>query len=55
MRDTFQADETPTISRNNERRVWQAVKSLAVEGLSRYPNDIEEDMEMLKRTDLTFN
>ena len=45
----------PTISRNNERRVWQAIKALAVLGLSRYPGTYDEDKEILKRTDLTFN
>ena len=45
----------PTISRNNEKRVWQAIKGMAAQGLARYPNTIEEDREILTRTDLTFN
>ena len=28
---------------------------MAAEGLSRYPQTLEEDLEILKRTDLTFN
>ena len=45
----------PTISRQNERRVWEAIKSMASEGLARYPQSYDEDMEILKRPDLTFN
>ena len=28
---------------------------MSAEGLARYPQSLEEDMEILKRTDLTFN
>lgn len=51
----FQADEVPTISKRNERRVWIRIKAMAEEALARYPNTLEEDYEILKREDLSFN
>lgn len=45
----------PTISRHNERRVWSVIKGMAAEGLSLYPHSLDEDREILKRPDLTFN
>ena len=53
--NTFQADEVPTISKRNERKVWERIKSMAQEALSRYPQTLEEDMEILQRENLTFN
>ena len=45
----------PTISKRNERKVWEAIKAMAQEGLERYPHSLEEDMEILKKEDLSFN
>ena len=53
--NAFKADDVPTISKRNERKVWATIKSTCEEALSRYPHTLEEDMEILKRTDLTFN
>lgn len=33
----FQADDIPTISKHNERKVWLKIKEICEEGLSRYP------------------
>lgn len=45
----------PTISKRNERKVWETIKAMSQEGLERYPTTLQEDMETLQRTDLTFN
>ena len=45
----------PTISKRNEKKVWESIKSMCEEGLSRYPSTLEEDMEILQRDNLTFN
>ena len=47
----FQADELPTISKRNERKVWLRIKEMAQEGLSRYPTTYEEDMAILGKKD----
>ena len=52
---SFQADELPTISKNNEIKVWVSIKRLCEQALSDYPNTYEEDMEILQRDNLTFN
>ena len=51
----WNADDIPTISKQNERRVWERIKIMAEEYLSRYPNTLEEDMQILERDNLTFN
>ena len=43
----FEATDVPTISKNNERKVWLRIKSMATEYLARYPNTLEEDMVIL--------
>lgn len=43
------------ISKRNERKVWIRIKAMSEEALARYPNTLEEDYEILKRTDLSFN
>jgi len=53
--NVFQADEIPTISKHNERKVWRSIKNLSAEGLARYPQAYEEDMELLKNPNLSFN
>lgn len=53
--NTFQADDIPTISIQNERNVWQRIRAMCIESLARYPASLGEDYEMLKREDLTFN
>ena len=51
----FQADDVPTISKRNERKVWETIKAMSQEGLERYPTTLQEDMEILQRDDLSFN
>ena len=53
--DNFTAEEVPTISRHNERKVWARIKGMAEEALSQYPNTLAEDLAILERTDLSFN
>ncbi len=45
----------PTLSKKNERKVWLRIKAMSQDALARYPQTLEEDYEILKRTDLTFN
>ena len=56
----FNADQVPTISKRNERRVWERIRAMSQEALARYPHTLEEDMEMLNQdtpeySNLTFN
>ena len=51
----WNADDVPAISKHNERKVWQRIKSMSEEFLSRYPQSLAEDMQILEREDLTFN
>jgi hypothetical protein len=45
----------PSISKRNERKVWERIRQMSEEALARYPQTLAEDYEILKRTDLTFN
>ena len=49
------ADQIPIISKKNELAVWKKIKEYCEDGLAQYPTTIEEDLEILKREDLTFN
>ena len=51
----FEGTEIPFISKRNEGLVWQVVKKMCEEGISEHPTTLEEDVEILKREDLTFN
>ena len=51
----YTAEDVPAISKANEKKVWIRIKTMAQEYLSRYPNTLEEDMEILERDSLTFN
>ena len=56
----FQADDIPALSRRNEGRVFEKIKTMCEVALSQYPNTYEEDMEILADDEppmskLTFN
>lgn len=51
----FQADQIAPISKKNERKIWLKIKQMSQEFLARYPTTLDEDLEILQRTDLTFN
>ena len=51
----FQGDEIPLISKKNELATWKLIMGYCSEGLEQYPSTKEEDEEILKREDLTFN
>ena len=51
----YTAEDVPVISKQNERKVWLRIKSMAEEYLGRYPNTYEEDLVILERDNLTFN
>ncbi len=53
--NVFMADDIPTISKQNERKVWQRIKQMCSTSLSLYPQTLEEDYELLKNPDLSFN
>ena len=43
------------ISISNEKLMLLHLKRLAEEGIAKYPTTLEEDYEILKRDDLSFN
>ena len=45
----------PPLSLKNERKVLEKIYSMAKAGLNAYPTTYQEDLEILKRDDLTFN
>ena len=51
----FEATEIPFISKRNEGLAWKKIKKMCEAGMSEYPTTKEEDEEILKREDLTFN
>jgi Rubisco LSMT substrate-binding len=51
----FKAKDLPPLSLRNEGRVLQRIQNLAKEAMAKYPTSYEEDMEILKRDDLTYN
>mmetsp|Transcript_14414 Transcript_14414/g.14025 ORF Transcript_14414/g.14025 Transcript_14414/m.14025 type:complete len:246 (+) Transcript_14414:1026-1763(+) len=51
----FKAKDLPPLSINNEKKVLQKIYDMSVEAMNKYPTSYEEDQEILKRTDLTFN
>ena len=51
----FKAKDLPPLSIRNERRVLEKIHFLAKSRYEGYPTSIEEDNEILKREDLTFN
>lgn len=51
----FKAKDLPPLSIRNEKKILEKIEMMSREALSKYPNDLAEDLEILKRKDLTFN
>ena len=44
----WNADDIPSLSKRNERKIWLRIKSMAEEFVARYPTTLAEDMEILE-------
>lgn len=53
--EIYQPTHTPLLSFELEEQVWSEVGRLAKSSLSDYPTTLEQDYELLKRPDLSFN
>ena len=51
----FKAKDLPPLTVRNEKKVLQKIYLLAKTQYDKYPTSLEEDREILKRDDLTFN
>lgn len=51
----FKAKDLPPLSIRNEKRVLTKISDLCRIQMATYPQTLDEDMEILERTDLTFN
>ena len=51
----FKAKDLPPLSIKNEKKVLNKIHLLAKTKYDNYPTSVEEDVEILKKEDLTFN
>jgi hypothetical protein len=45
----------PRVNLSNEIQAWGLIKEMAELSMTKYPNGLEEDIELLKNDKLTFN
>lgn len=55
LADVFKGHNVKPYNIQNECAAWQLLKDAAIEAAGRYPQTLEEDVELLKSEDLTMN